>query len=712
MTVGRLLAGLAVLAVVGLLVVGAARQVRRRLVPGWVGLEGALADVVVAVSLVTVVADVVGAFGRFRSWWIASGVAGVSGIIWLVLARFGRDRSPAPPPSPRRARFPTPTWMPWLVAGAIAVVVGAWLNPLSVVLRHGIVNYDSQWYHLPIAAKFVQTGQLLPIHFYDADPVVATYPAGSELFHALGMLAVGSDLLSPFLNLAWLALGLVAAHVFGRHYGVAHLTTLALVAVFAMPVMIELQGTTALAETMGIAGLLCAVAFLVIGRRTPSSGQLVLVGLSIGLAVSTKFVVLGPAVALFVVAIGICRPRRVADAARHTAALGIGVVLTGSFWYLRNLREFASPIPPMKLGIGGLALPRLEVAGTLGTMLPTLLNPGLQRSYVLPSLGNGLGIGWPLFIAASVFTGVMVCARQVDPRLRWLGGFAVVAVICGVLTPQYMSHGVYKTLGSNLRYLAPGLAATAVVAAAQLGTRRAAAWKVVAVAVALTAGTYWIHPIIDTTSGFVSMGRPVITTLVAGVVVAGVGALTIRRSGPLRPAVRRSMAGLACLVVVVGLVAAQPANREHRFDDGGAPRSLYVWAGQHHGRRIAVAPFSYAQAVDLDWDSPDHGETMLLFQYPLYGEGNTNDVQSIATLQNHRAVVPQSCPAWWRELKRRRITEVVVWVPPGAPPTSSREGRWTLRSSSSRVILASGVNGGAKGSLVLIGVDTTDPAPC
>ena len=711
----RLLAGLAGLGLVGWLVWVAAGQIRRRLVPGWEGLEGWLASVIVALSLVTLVSEVLGAVGRFRTWWVAVALVVVAAIVWAVLARREASSSVAPPPPRARTpAHPLPSWLPWFVAVAIAVVAAEWLNALPIVLRHGIVDFDSLWYHLPIAAKLAQTGHFLPIHFYDADAVVSTYPAGSELFHALGMITVGSDQLSPFLNFGWFALCLVAAHVFGRQYGVAHLTTLAALTVLAMPVMIELQGTTALSETMALACLLCAMAFLVIGRGPPSYGQLFLAGLAMGLAASTKFVLLGPAAVLIVGAIGISRRRRPADLARCGAAVSAGALLTGSFWYVRNLVEFGSPVPSLQIGVGSLALPRLHIHGTLGNMVPTLTSPQLQRQYVLPELSRALGMGWSMLISLVVVAGVFACIRRVAPPLRWLGGCAVATFGLGLLTPQYLVHGTFASLWSNFRYLTPGVTISLVVATTALATLRAWAWKFVVVMYLLTATTYWFRPILDTTNDLYFINRPWRLTLVALVAAAAVGALAIHRSTPLGPRTRRATSAGCAALVVVALVVTRSTAVAHRydFDRGPVPATLYAWAQDQRGRRIAIEPFDFAELVRIDHSAAENGKRMLLFPYPLYGPDGANEVETIATIRGHRAVLPASCHEWWQALARRRITDVVVWLPPGAPVNATPVGAWTTEAPSTRLVLRSEMAGGRQGSLALLSVDPTQPPPC
>ncbi len=97
----------------------------------------------------------------------------------------------------------------WLAAGAVAVVTAAWAVPTLAALAGGMDRADSLWYHMPLAARFAETGDLGRIDYFDPIFFASYYPANSEVFHATALLGFGRDLLSPLLNLGWLALGLV-----------------------------------------------------------------------------------------------------------------------------------------------------------------------------------------------------------------------------------------------------------------------------------------------------------------------------------------------------------------------------------------------------------------------------------------------------------------------------------------------------------------------
>ena len=109
----------------------------------------------------------------------------------------GRPVRPAPrPPAP-------PTWG---LAGVIAVLAcaalaAAWMVPTLGTLAAGMDRADSLWYHMPLAARFVQTGDLGDIYFFDPIFLASFYPANSEVVHAVPILFSDRDSVSPLLNL-------------------------------------------------------------------------------------------------------------------------------------------------------------------------------------------------------------------------------------------------------------------------------------------------------------------------------------------------------------------------------------------------------------------------------------------------------------------------------------------------------------------------------
>src|SRR5919198_406708 len=114
------------LLVFGSLVALAAWWLRPVVVPGWSGAGARLIEVVLAISLAVVLAEVLGLAGLLRGAWLIAG------------------------------------------AGALAILDG------------GAMDFDSLWYHLPLAAGFARSGSVTAIQHLDPVTLARFYPADSE----------------------------------------------------------------------------------------------------------------------------------------------------------------------------------------------------------------------------------------------------------------------------------------------------------------------------------------------------------------------------------------------------------------------------------------------------------------------------------------------------------------------------------------------------
>ena len=132
-------------------------------------------------------------------------------------------------------------------------------------LAGGMDRADTLWYHMPLATRFVQSGDLGAIDYFDPIFFASFYPANSEVLHAVPLLAFGRDILSPLLNLGWLALGLLAAYCIGRPYGVGPQSLIGGAIALGAQNLVEFQAGEALNDIAGVAFVLAAVAILVNG---------------------------------------------------------------------------------------------------------------------------------------------------------------------------------------------------------------------------------------------------------------------------------------------------------------------------------------------------------------------------------------------------------------------------------------------------------------
>ena len=240
----------------------AARELRRRLLPGWSGAPAVLAVAVVWLAIVVVLSEALGAVGLFRAWALvtASLLAGAG------LRRMAR-RLPARPPGEVVAGRPAPRAERWVAFAAALLVAGQWAVPARISLGQGMTAPDTLWYHMPFAARFVQDGWLTHLHFVEVEPLTAFYPANSELLHAVGIALFDShDVLSPLVNLAVLGLAMVAGWCIGRPYGVAPLTVIATSVALSLPILWGVNAGQAGNDATGLAFFLATVALVANGR--------------------------------------------------------------------------------------------------------------------------------------------------------------------------------------------------------------------------------------------------------------------------------------------------------------------------------------------------------------------------------------------------------------------------------------------------------------
>jgi len=182
-------------------------------VPAWSGAAARLAEAVTVLSVLLTVGRLTSAAGVLRGQIVCALMVLAGGGL-ARLARSGRlDRGAAlapPPPSTRRVRQP-PLPLDGVLAGGVTGLVGIqWLAKIDQAGAGGMAHVDSLWYHLPFAARFVQTGSLASLDGVGPEPT-RWFPLDPSLLHALAIVPYGRDWLTPFVNAIWLALAFLAA---------------------------------------------------------------------------------------------------------------------------------------------------------------------------------------------------------------------------------------------------------------------------------------------------------------------------------------------------------------------------------------------------------------------------------------------------------------------------------------------------------------------
>ena len=313
MSLGRYLIGVgALLCVLGSLGVGAA-AVRRYLLPDWSGAYARLAEIVTGCALLVGIMEVLGTVGLFRLVPVVVGSIAVGSALRLELTA----RATARVVRPRAARpGVTGAVLVLISVAGLVVVLLEWTGPSLRSFGNGITGADSIAYHLPHAASYAQTGQIRAIRYTDYAWLTGLYPATSELFHALGIVLMGNDVLSPGINLIWLALTFFAAWCLGSVRGLGATSMLAAALVMATPMMFDSNAGTADNDLLGVFFVMTALALWMRTADTPMTdarayrGGSIIAAVAAGLALSVKLNLLGPVTALTLSLIHISEPTR------------------------------------------------------------------------------------------------------------------------------------------------------------------------------------------------------------------------------------------------------------------------------------------------------------------------------------------------------------------------------------------------------------------
>ncbi|HVD87231.1 MAG TPA: hypothetical protein VNB59_07460 [Solirubrobacterales bacterium] len=485
---GRYLLGAAeILLLAGFALLGGA-AVRRWLLPRFEEAPAQLATSVVALALLVWAAELLGSFSALDPvpFLLLVAVLGVG--LWKFLPRGERERGEG------GCREPL---IPTLVALLVALVaVVHFAGGVKTRLSTGMTGFDSTWYHGPFAAGFFQSGDTWSLHFIAPQFLAWFYPANSEIFHAIGMLAFSRDLLSPLLNLGWFVGCLVACWCIGRPYRVGP-WSLGLGAIaLSVPALAD-QAGEARNDIVGIFFLLAGVAVAVNAwaEENPQTqeklggeggaaglGPYLLVGLAAGLAAGTKLNFLLPAAVL------VTGVAAVAGTGRRLRALGAGglaALAGGGYWYLRNLAHAGNPLPWIHhLGPIDPPAPEQGLGGREAhSILDYLTDGGVWSDWFLPGLHHGFWFLWPLLLIAAL-AGLVLClvpsrqaemtkvlrrrdekspiGRQTGPAagaLRVAGLVGLATAIAWLIAPTSASgpDGMPRGFESGLRYLAPTL---------------------------------------------------------------------------------------------------------------------------------------------------------------------------------------------------------------------------------------------------------------
>jgi hypothetical protein len=628
-------------------------RVRRMLLPSWSGPPARVAEAIVGLAVMILLAELLGSIGAFKRWplVLASLVVALTAV--LVQRRVGAR---ATGPSEDRARA---VRAPHGGAGSVAVATVAAAVALTRSmqaaldsLHGGMRSFDTLWYHMPFAARFVQDASLTRLHYVGNAPTTF-YPANSELVHAIGIILFRSDVLSPILNVAWLGLALLAGWCVGRPSGVAPATMTAVALASFLPVMGGSEAGTASNDTVALALLVAAVAMLIQGRGSLAS--IALVALAAGLAAGTKLNLWSSVVALGVVVVAAAHGHRFDTGLRWIGGVAIG----SAFWYIRNWVAVGNPFPWFGGRVGGLfTLPTTTAPVDCGrtSVAHYLANPTFVSAHFLPQLRMAMGSEWWVVLGLA---GAGIIIGLLSPRTTMARGLAVVALVSGaayLVTPATAGGDNAGCFAFNTRFAVPALALGMILLPLVLVRwQRGPLLAVLVFALTLVLTIRVPHDF-----------QPVLVAvvLVAAVCIVGFGAW---RTLP-RPALAVVLVALGLLVTLTGWHEQRVYLRSrYAAPSFGQPiEAASRLLSRVHGARVAVTGFAE--------------------NYPFYGSDLSNRVEYPARREGARFFPYSTCRDWLLALSRGQYSYVVTARGGRIDPAAAA---WTRRYPGARELISS-----------------------
>jgi hypothetical protein len=667
----RYLEGAAALALVLVSVSATARCVQKIICPRWSGAPRLLLLSVIGLTSMVLIAEVLGLIQSFRLVpYLVANVAVATAAICLGRRHANDDGGKQILLAPLTVSRPVPWWEPAAALAAVSLVVAEWTPGTVEAYRVGMTSIDTLWYHMPFAAQFAQSGSITSLQNINNDNIIAFYPATSEVVHAIGIVLLGSDLLSPIVNLGWLAMALLAGWCIGIRFGVPCLTLLAVACVMGTTELVADEPGSAYNDVVGIALVLAALAILANLDRPwdakAGDRSLLVAALAAGLSVGVKYPFAFPVVGLTVcVVAGLPKGRRM-----RTGLAWCGVVgVAGGVWYARNLILAGSPLPDLHIAVGPVRLPSPATIAT-HSVAHFLTDGAAWRDYFLPGLGQAFGpaeVALLVLAAAGLVVAVVARLPSRDDRalLRVVGVVGILTLLGYLITPQPLLPASFVY---DLRFMALAVVLGLIALPVALSRLR---WVTLLTAVygAILVATQFARGIWSAGPSLVAY-HALGPGLIAGIVTLILGAVMIGLRGERRwtPFTWRIAATTVVVLValVVGGAFLQSFYLTHRYTSGPqAP--VYRWADSVHHADIGIS-----------------GPILI---YPLYGNDLTNAVVFVGDRTSHDYYsTPPNCVAWRETIDAGHFQFVVVTVAnPSNTPTHSADG-WTQTDRSAPLV--------------------------
>ncbi len=352
------------------------------------------------------------------------------------------------------------SWKHWTLVLVLSVIIG--IVSGRFVLGRMVLGPDGLSYHSVFAALRVVYGDLA-IH---VPSYTAHYPYNAELLSTWWMLPFHNDAFVCFTGYFWSIAFLLIVTCIGQRLGLGPIPAGIGLACIILSPEIQHSAHSFAAVDLAAAATLLAAIFFTDGMdesaesKVPSADAM-MCGLAAGYSIGCKVTMLIPCIILFL-SIPFSGCRKI-PAKKRLAGLGIAIgcaILSGGFWYVRNLVMTGNPFFPAEFGpFEGPFLRELQTA--------TKLLPRILESFPDSNLWKQMitiGTDWPfnLFVLsiAGYALGIFRLLSHPFPWRRQ-AGFSEFLLLCmgifGIITypllPFSASSNPGLPLQIQMRYL-------------------------------------------------------------------------------------------------------------------------------------------------------------------------------------------------------------------------------------------------------------------
>lgn len=479
----------------------------------------------------------------------------------------------------------------WLLAGAACVFAGAYVLAFLRVNRSvAISDIDSTGFHLPVVARWIQTGSVWRLDDFVFGWAFGAYPQTGNLLQTAVVLPWRDDFLLRAVGPTFLLLCAVGVYALATEMGARRAPAAAFGALAPMfPAATSAGLDHGQTDAIMAAGFICGVLFLARHARTARREELLLAGVGFGIAFGTKWYGPPEVAAVLLVWLGahLLGRRGTSRPLRDAFLVAGAAAVVGGFWLVRNLVEADNPVFPARVGAFGLTIFHGANAFSGSDLLrPSVLDYitdlDVLRSSILPQYVTQLSLAGAVLVGGLILAAVVALLTRSRAALTLaVGSIAVLAVYTALPLTASGTKG-HPSVGPAARYATPGLLMAAAASAWVVSRWNSTALAAGALALAGLAHAVSRYDLLSSNYEAVTARQVVVAILGLGI-MAAVAFVLVRRRPP-----RRTLAAAAALVAVAGVVAGRKIQTDFdavRYRGVGEP---FDWIADRSGEGIRV----------------------------------------------------------------------------------------------------------------------------